>query len=169
MGGGGGRRRDDFWQRDRQRSRSGDSRSARGHVHDRRPGISAWNLLFYGALVICGTLGISLYLRAQIKRLPAHESMLNIAEIIFQDLQDLPDSAGQVPGDAVCVDCRGDDVSTSCNCKDETAQDAALGVAVFDRRHGRFVLGRLVRHPRQHLCQCPHGLCFACAASRGTW
>jgi K(+)-stimulated pyrophosphate-energized sodium pump len=46
--------------------------------------ISAWNLLFGGALVICGTLGISLYLRHQIKNLPAHESMLNISEIIFQ-------------------------------------------------------------------------------------
>src|SRR5437879_1515034 len=42
--------------------------------------ISAWNLLFYGAFVICGTLGISLYLREQIRRLPAHRSMLNVAE-----------------------------------------------------------------------------------------
>lgn len=46
--------------------------------------ISAWNILFYGALVICGTLGISLYLRNQVRRLPAHKSMLDIAEIIFQ-------------------------------------------------------------------------------------
>jgi K(+)-stimulated pyrophosphate-energized sodium pump len=46
--------------------------------------VSAWNLLLYGALVICGTLGISLYLRSQIQRLPAHSSMLNIAEIIYQ-------------------------------------------------------------------------------------
>jgi K(+)-stimulated pyrophosphate-energized sodium pump len=46
--------------------------------------ISAWNLLFYGALVITGTLGISLYLRGEIKKLPAHKSMLDIAEIIFQ-------------------------------------------------------------------------------------
>src|SRR5262245_28634643 len=46
--------------------------------------ISAWTLLFCGALVICGTLGISLYLRAQIYKLPAHKSMLDIAEIIFQ-------------------------------------------------------------------------------------
>lgn len=46
--------------------------------------ISAWNLLFYGALVITGTLGISLYLLAQIKKLSAHKSMLDIAEIIFQ-------------------------------------------------------------------------------------
>jgi K(+)-stimulated pyrophosphate-energized sodium pump len=46
--------------------------------------ITAWNLLFYGSFVICGTLGISLYLRAQIKALPAHQSMLDIAEIIFQ-------------------------------------------------------------------------------------
>jgi Na+/H+-translocating membrane pyrophosphatase len=47
-------------------------------------GISSWDLLFYGSFVIAGTLGISLYLRAQIKNLPAHKSMLDIAEIIFQ-------------------------------------------------------------------------------------
>jgi K(+)-stimulated pyrophosphate-energized sodium pump len=47
-------------------------------------GISAWNLLAVGALVICGTLGISLWLRTQIHRLPAHKSMLNVAETIFQ-------------------------------------------------------------------------------------
>jgi hypothetical protein len=46
--------------------------------------ISAWWLLFCGALVIAGTLGISLYLRKQIHILPAHESMLNVAEVIFQ-------------------------------------------------------------------------------------
>jgi K(+)-stimulated pyrophosphate-energized sodium pump len=46
--------------------------------------VSAWNLLFCGALVICGTLGISLYLRTQIHKLPAHKSMLDISEIIFQ-------------------------------------------------------------------------------------
>ncbi|MBL8830304.1 MAG: sodium-translocating pyrophosphatase, partial [Planctomycetaceae bacterium] len=46
--------------------------------------ISAGKLLLYGSFVICGTLGISLYLRSQIKRLPAHKSMLDVAEIIFQ-------------------------------------------------------------------------------------
>jgi Na+/H+-translocating membrane pyrophosphatase len=46
--------------------------------------ISAWNLLFYGAWVIVGTLGISLFLRWQIARLPAHQSMLDVAEVIFQ-------------------------------------------------------------------------------------
>jgi K(+)-stimulated pyrophosphate-energized sodium pump len=47
-------------------------------------GISAWNLLAIGALVICGTLGISLWLRQQIHQLPAHKSMLDVAETIFQ-------------------------------------------------------------------------------------
>jgi K(+)-stimulated pyrophosphate-energized sodium pump len=47
-------------------------------------GITAWNVLAYGALVICGTLGISLYLRAQIKALPAHASMLNVADTIYK-------------------------------------------------------------------------------------
>jgi K(+)-stimulated pyrophosphate-energized sodium pump len=46
--------------------------------------ISGWNLLLYGAFMIAGTLGISLYLRYEIRKLPAHESMLNVAEIIFQ-------------------------------------------------------------------------------------
>jgi K(+)-stimulated pyrophosphate-energized sodium pump len=46
--------------------------------------ISAGVLLLAGSLVICGTLGISLFLRAQIAKLPAHKSMLNVAEIIFQ-------------------------------------------------------------------------------------
>jgi K(+)-stimulated pyrophosphate-energized sodium pump len=55
-----------------------------GHFTIAGQEITAWNLLFYGALVITGTLGISLYLRNQIKNLPAHESMLNISEIIFQ-------------------------------------------------------------------------------------
>jgi K(+)-stimulated pyrophosphate-energized sodium pump len=54
-----------------------------GHF-DNLGGISAWWLLFWGAWVICGTLGISLYLRTQIHRLPAHKSMLDVAEVIYQ-------------------------------------------------------------------------------------
>src|SRR5262245_8924746 len=46
--------------------------------------ISAWDLLFYGAWVIVGTLGISLYQLAQIHKQQAHKSMLGVAEIIFQ-------------------------------------------------------------------------------------
>ncbi|HEY7426464.1 MAG TPA: sodium-translocating pyrophosphatase [Gemmataceae bacterium] len=46
-------------------------------------GISAWWLLFWGACVIAGTLGISLYLRTQIQKLPAHRSMLNVANTIY--------------------------------------------------------------------------------------
>ncbi|MFN7770050.1 MAG: sodium-translocating pyrophosphatase [Planctomycetaceae bacterium] len=45
--------------------------------------ISGHNLLFWGSFVIAGTLGISLYLRNQIKALPAHESMLKVADIIY--------------------------------------------------------------------------------------
>jgi len=56
----------------------------RAGTFDTLGGLSAWNLLLYGAFVICGTLGISLYLRAEIHKLPAHVSMLNVAEIIFQ-------------------------------------------------------------------------------------
>jgi K(+)-stimulated pyrophosphate-energized sodium pump len=46
--------------------------------------ISAWWLLFWGAFIIAGTLSISLYLRREIRNLPAHKSMLDISEVIFQ-------------------------------------------------------------------------------------
>src|SRR4030042_1696521 len=47
-------------------------------------GIKPWDLLFYGACIIAGTLGISLFLRHQVKKLRAHDSMLKVAEIIFR-------------------------------------------------------------------------------------
>jgi K(+)-stimulated pyrophosphate-energized sodium pump len=47
-------------------------------------GISPGMLLFLGSFVILGTLGISLYQLVQIHKQPAHQSMLNISEIIFQ-------------------------------------------------------------------------------------
>ena len=44
-------------------------------------------MLFYGAIVIAGTLGISLYQLYQIRKYPAHKSMLNVAQIIFRTCQ----------------------------------------------------------------------------------
>ena len=46
--------------------------------------LKPWDLLLYGACIIAGTLGISLFLRHQVKKLRAHESMLKVAEIIYQ-------------------------------------------------------------------------------------
>ena len=46
--------------------------------------LSAWQLLFYGSWVIVGTLAISLFLRNQIKKLPAHRSMLEVSETIYK-------------------------------------------------------------------------------------
>jgi K(+)-stimulated pyrophosphate-energized sodium pump len=46
--------------------------------------IKAWDFLFYGALVICFTLSISLWLFSQVKKLKAHDSMLKVSETIFQ-------------------------------------------------------------------------------------
>ncbi len=46
-------------------------------------GISAWNLLFYGAVVICFTVGFSLFLFFQIWKLPVHKSMANVSKIIY--------------------------------------------------------------------------------------
>src|SRR4030042_1978654 len=47
-------------------------------------GIKPWDLLFYGACIIAGTLGISLFLRHQVTKVRAHDSMLKVAEIIYQ-------------------------------------------------------------------------------------
>ncbi|MEJ5362817.1 MAG: sodium-translocating pyrophosphatase [Spirochaetota bacterium] len=46
--------------------------------------ITAWQFLFYGALVIVGTLSISLFQYYMIKKEKAHESMLKVAETIYQ-------------------------------------------------------------------------------------
>ncbi|MDR2233713.1 MAG: sodium-translocating pyrophosphatase [Tannerella sp.] len=46
--------------------------------------VTSWNFLFYGALIITGTLGFSLLLFFQIKKLPAHRSMLDVAATIYQ-------------------------------------------------------------------------------------
>jgi K(+)-stimulated pyrophosphate-energized sodium pump len=45
--------------------------------------ISSWNFLFYGALIIAGTLAFSLILFNQVKKLPAHDSMLKVAQTIY--------------------------------------------------------------------------------------
>jgi K(+)-stimulated pyrophosphate-energized sodium pump len=47
-------------------------------------GITAFDLLWWGSWVIVGTLSISLYQVWQIHRQPAHKSMLDVSEVIFQ-------------------------------------------------------------------------------------
>lgn len=46
--------------------------------------IKAWDFLFYGALIICFTLSISLFFFSQIRKLRAHNSMLKVSETIYQ-------------------------------------------------------------------------------------
>lgn len=50
-------------------------------------GFTGYQILLYGALVILGTVGLSLYQFIKIKALPAHKSMLDVAETIFQTCQ----------------------------------------------------------------------------------
>jgi len=47
-------------------------------------GLDGWHLLLYGAFVIAGTLSISLFLRHQVKKMPAHKSMLDVADTIYK-------------------------------------------------------------------------------------
>ena len=46
--------------------------------------VTAFDFLFYGALVICCTLGVSLWFFFKIKKLKAHDSMLKVSETIYQ-------------------------------------------------------------------------------------
>lgn len=46
--------------------------------------VSSWDFLFYGALIIAGTLFFSLFLYSQIRKLSAHDSMLKVASTIYQ-------------------------------------------------------------------------------------
>ncbi|MDR1739647.1 MAG: sodium-translocating pyrophosphatase [Bacteroidales bacterium] len=45
--------------------------------------VSSWNFLFWGAMVIAGTLAFSLILFRQVKRLPVHQSMSKVANTIY--------------------------------------------------------------------------------------
>lgn len=54
-----------------------------GTFHILGGSISSWDFLFYGALIIAGTLGFSLFLFHQIKKLEVHESMLKVANTIY--------------------------------------------------------------------------------------
>jgi len=56
----------------------------KGQPYQMLGGINPWWLLFWGACIIAGTLSISIWLRVSVRKLRAHASMLNIAEIIFQ-------------------------------------------------------------------------------------
>ncbi|MFZ5802931.1 MAG: sodium-translocating pyrophosphatase [Candidatus Omnitrophota bacterium] len=47
-------------------------------------GLTGYQILLYGAMVILGTVGVSLYQFFNVKALPAHKSMLDVAETIFQ-------------------------------------------------------------------------------------
>lgn len=47
-------------------------------------GLTGFQILLYGAMVILGTVGLSLYQFIKIKSLPAHRSMTDVAETIFQ-------------------------------------------------------------------------------------
>ncbi|WP_255495525.1 sodium-translocating pyrophosphatase [Dysgonomonas sp. 521] len=54
-----------------------------GTFHIFGSAITSWDFLFYGALIIAGTLGFSLLLFQQVKKLPAHESMQKVAATIY--------------------------------------------------------------------------------------
>ena len=47
-------------------------------------GLTGFQILLYGAMVILGTMGLSLYQFVKVKAFPAHKSMLDVAETIFQ-------------------------------------------------------------------------------------
>ncbi len=55
-----------------------------GMPYNKLGGITPFYLLLYGSIVIAGTLGISLFLRHQVRVLEAHKSMLDVADTIYK-------------------------------------------------------------------------------------
>ena len=150
----------------------------KGKLHDAWAGISAWNLLFYGALVIRGTLGISLYLLYQIKKLPAHKSMLDVAEIIFQTCKTYLIQQGKfllmlfvliaARHDVLLPRLRAHEADPRSPAT-SPADTLALVLLFSIVGMGGSYCGGLVRHPREHLRQLPAPRSPRSAASRGTW
>ncbi|MDR1742858.1 MAG: sodium-translocating pyrophosphatase [Dysgonamonadaceae bacterium] len=54
-----------------------------GTFHLEGYAVSSWDFLFYGAMIIVGTLGFSLLLFYEVKKLPTHESMAKVARTIY--------------------------------------------------------------------------------------
>lgn len=54
-----------------------------GTFHIEGYAISSWDFLFYGAMIIIGTLGFSLLLFHEVRKLPTHESMAKVARTIY--------------------------------------------------------------------------------------
>ncbi len=68
--------------------------------------MSSWDFLAYGALVITGTLFFSLFLFFQIKKLPAHNSMLKVAATIYKTCSTyLKQTTGKIPVNVIWIDC----------------------------------------------------------------
>ena len=145
--------------------------------------ISAWNLLFYRRVRDhCGTLGISLYQFFQIKKQPAHKSMLDIAEIIFQTCKTYLIQQGKfLLMLFVLIAIAMSYYLLGFGHEPRRPRRPRPQPRDQPDRHARLVLffsvvgmggsycGGLVRHPRQHLRQLPAPPSPRSAASRGTW
>ncbi len=138
-----------------------------GH-YDKLWNATPWQVLFFGALVILGTLSISLYQLYEIRKYPAHKSMLDVAEIIFQTCKTYLIQQGKFLL-MLFVLIAQPDVVLLPRPAAKVGRNHGDRPALLRRRHGRLLRGGLVRHPRQHLRQLPAPPSPRCAASRGTW
>ena len=76
----------------------------------------------------------------------------------LRDLQDLSDHPGQVHPDPRALHRRRSSCSTSACCCTSRRSAVCDHPALQPRRHRRQLRRRVVRHPRQHLRQLPHGV-----------
>jgi len=97
---------------------------------------------------------------AKVKRIPAHKSMLDVAEIIFQTCSTYLIQQGNSCSSCSSLSARVSSI-TSASCSTWAWVTSILILGLDRRRHPRLLRRGLVRHPHEHPGQRPHGLCLA--------
>ena len=128
--------------------------------------VSGWYLLLWCVLIMVTTLAISVFLGSQIRALPAHKSMLAVAEIIFQTCKTY--LIQQAKFLMLLFALIAAAMTYYLMALQAKGIETVLLVLLFSVVGMIWHLWRgLVWDPHQHLCQCPNRLCLAAGRSLG--
>ena len=121
---------------------------------------AAQNQLLMIGFVICFLgMGFGYFMYAKVKKIPAHKSMLDVAEIIFQTCSTYLIQQGKLL--FILFVFIGSCIFYYFGFLQHMGmKDVSPDPGLDRRRHPRVLRRGLVRHPHEHPGQCPHGLCL---------